>query len=478
MDIRLDCIYNLVAENHPIGFDQEAGDGTYNPYNLFVLETRLFPYIYKLFLQHGIIQNKSDILPTFHSVYDEKVNKKVYHLKISFTQENEENRQKLESKKEELENGIRKKISEITSVNVEYALIDKEALYDAIYYEPNAVTQNNVNEGQIQSVHHKNNLNLDKKMPYDWFCKVLEYTGLDSRYNPFIGEDGIYLSFNPYFGRSSETTFYPSIPSSLNAGEENPDLSQPQPTYQKAYYQVCQFLINKIKDYYKRGVIVLNDIIDAESKVNFVKNWHLTPIDEEEIEARIFETKWIDNRFAPDKVEFLLNKLQGNNYMYFWTPDNLVVRHQIARSLQSASKGMIVEGSYIKVEADNFKEAQLIASLYEAALLKVPIGRVLPIAASRLSEVLLYFQYAQENFSRFTQIGEDGVKEPINCVSYGVDNVVNPYMFSFFLPNEVQSDADALRREFKSFSIKRLVEVSKVTKLKSISPHSIIEEEF
>lgn len=452
MKIRLDCLYNLVSENHPIGYDQEADTGTYEPYKLFVLETRLLPYIYSLFSSHSLIKEKSDLNMSFNTEYHENVNKRIYQLNIDFstisniTEEEQKKRlERLQEKKEELENKIRAKIAEITSVNVDYALIDKGELYDSIYYEPNVITQNNVNEDQIESVHHRNNLNLDKKIPYNWYVKVLEYTGLNSSYNPFITDEGIYLTFNPVSA------------------------------YKLAYYQVCQFLINTVKDYYKRGVIILNDLIGNQAKIDFVKNWNLTPIDEEEENVRIFETKWFDNRFVRDgdKVEFLLQKLQGDNFLYFWTPDNLVIRHQIARSLQSQGKGMIVEGSYIKTEVNNLKEAQVVASLYEAALLKIPIGRVLPIAAARLSELLLYFQYAKEKFGKFIKDGED-----INCVSYHVDNIVNPYMFSFFLPNEVQADADALRREFKSFALKRLVDVAKITKLKNMSPHAIIEQEF
>ncbi len=128
-------------------------------------------------------------------------------------------------------------------------------------------------------------------------------------------------------------------------------------------------------------------------------------------------------------------------------------------------ESIIFEGSYLKVKADNLEKAQQIAALITASKATTSNNRVIVISASRLSEVYLYFEYA-EKFKKG------------DCITYKVEDNLNPYMFSCLLKPGNFEESEKLRERFRDYAIKRLIEVSKIGKLKNISPHSIVEQEY
>ena len=125
---------------------------------------------------------------------------------------------------------------------------------------------------------------------------------------------------------------------------------------------------------------------------------------------------------------------------------------------------MIVEGSYIKIKVENIDKARKIASLAEYGESKTN-GRVVVLAANRMSEIYLFFEYA-DKFKK----GES--------ISYSVDSNENPYIFSCLLKDDDYMSLETLRERFRNYALDRLIEVSKVTKLKNMSPHDIIEKEY
>jgi len=387
-------LFRLLTDDYTFRNVEEADvDCRYTPYRIFVLETRLYPLIYHMF-------NKININIYPKSVYNPDKNRMDVYLHIVEIFQDREKTVELTSDQRKI---IQDKINEITSKNIDYALID------------------------IQELHQS----MRPKYPMSWFRQIIEYTGLDDEFNPFIQEEGIYLTF-----------------------DENSD-------YKKDYYCVCDFLKKRITGFYENGVIVLSNKISSDIREKMVTDWGLLAIDKEEKVKRLYQPYWKDARFAPNQVDFLLGKGEEDPYIRVLLPDNLVQRHFIFKSIE---KPFIVEGSYIKIKADNIGEAQEIATLITAEKSKSQ-GRVVNLAAFRMSEIYLYMEYADK-----FQKGE--------YVSYSVSNNENPYMFSLLMKNNDYTSTDDLRKKIRNYANNRLVEVSKITKLKNMSPHEIIEKEY
>lgn len=386
-------LFRLLTEDYTIKNVEEADvDCRYTPYRIFVLETRLYPLIYKMFDYNIYISPKS--------VYNPKKNRMDVYLHIVKILKDTEETVELTPEQTQI---IQDQIDQITSKDIDYALID------------------------IKEFHKS----LVKKYPLSWFRSVIEYIELDDEYNSFVKEEGIYLTFDP----NSE--------------------------YKKDYYNVCEFLKKRIEEYYSKGVIVLANIINSEKRDELVKDWDLLSIDKYEKIKRLFQPMWKDLRFAENQVDFLTRKIKGDSYIRVLLPSNLVKRYFIFKKLETP---FIVEGSYIKVKADNISEAQNIATLITSQISKSE-GRVVTLSTFRMSEIYLFMEYA-DKFKK----GE--------YVSYSVSNNENPLMFSLLLKKDDYTSTDDLREKIRNYTNKRLVEVSKISKLKNMSPHEIIEREY
>jgi hypothetical protein len=118
------------------------------------------------------------------------------------------------------------------------------------------------------------------------------------------------------------------------------------------------------------------------------------------------------------------------------------------------------------LECENLEEAQKIASLItHITQSKNKTGRVLVLAASRLSEIYLFLEYADKY-----QKGES--------ISYSINDNENPYIFSCLLKEDDYMSLETLKERFRNYALDRLIEVSKISKLKNMSPHDIIEQEY
>ena len=441
--IRLD-FYRLLIETQYIGVVEEPDtDCRFNPYAIFVLETRLYPLIYKLFqgipveilIETKYEENKMQAYLAIYKLQD-TTDPGLYALENSLVD--------ITDNQKEL---ILFQINKINTYEPNYTLIDVDELYKSMPVINNTIIP-------ARSVFR---LRLNTKIPFSYFSTMLQYTGIDSSYNPFIRPEGIYLTFNPNGNDSSPENYYSQTP------YENPK------DYKQAYYEVCQFLISRVLEFYRKGTIVFSNLIDDLKKEEMSKDWNLVPIDEEEIVKTIFQPNWIDKRFAPNPVDFLTLKLQGDPYIRIKVPDNYVKRHGIASILSAYD--IIFEGSYLKVKVKNLQEAQTIASLVEYAI-GTTHGKVMVIAASRTSEIYLYFEYANKQERKHKE-------EKTNVVTYLVNSNENPYIFSWMVPRDKHLvPLDDLRLEFRDYAVNRLLEVSKISKFKNMSPHAIVEQEY
>ena len=160
-------LHRFLQVYHDMGADDEPDvDCNYTPYRIFVLFSRLLPFIYNLLKDR---HDKIDVYP--HSIFNKEKNRMDAYLMIAKidTKNREKEDQLLELSNEEKQ-AIQKKIDEIQSKYINYALIDSHELYNL----------------------------TDKRYSFPYFNSILEYSLNESSYNPFIKHEGIYLTFNPY----------------------------------------------------------------------------------------------------------------------------------------------------------------------------------------------------------------------------------------------------------------------------------------
>jgi len=398
------------------------------PYRVFVIVTRLYPFL------------PLDVLPNISSFYNEKTNKMEYSLRLLKAETDEEVALSEPERKK-----IEDKIVQVTSVNPNYALINVTELYrssgdkipftyfsDMLQYSLPTFDPEDI-EGEL----HGDVSFIEKREGDEKEKKALE--------DSFLRADGIYLSFNP---RSD---------------------------YKKIYRDICKSIIEKIQLFYERGVIITNSEVASK--------WNLSPIDKEEevkdeIEdevgdylkergvetrkerqaSRLYQPTWINRKYAPNMVDFLLQRTLREEYITFSIPDNYVRRHDIVANLQK--QGFIeffIEGSSLKVKSEDYETAEQISSLVNVR----EEGRVMLLASYSKSFVYLYTEYANKK-----KYGES--------ISYYQDRDI-VYSLKLFNTNV---DTVALSQEFYNYAVNRLLETTKLSKFKGMSPNEIIEKEY
>jgi hypothetical protein len=368
--------------------EEPDSDCRYTPYAMFVMETRLFPLIYDLLGEDVNIFVQSD--------FNKEKNRMDVYLKFGKFQsldEQGEDEEKLIELSDENKKKIEKKLYEIQSENISYAVVDMKELY------------------KLKNI----------KYPFAWFQSVLEYAFENAElYNAFIHPEGIYLTFDSYSD------------------------------YKVEYFNVCENILSKIEDFHKEGVIVLDE------KDEIVGNWKLEPSSDK----RLYAPSWIDKRFTDNMVDFLLERMQGEKFISFNIGNNLVKRHGIISALQEEGYNPFIETSKLKIECDNLDKAIKIANLVDKGF-ATTYGRVSIFPVARMSEVYLYSEYCYKH-----EVGD--------YVAYFAEGQI---LFSVILKDE-NMDTDILRHNLKDYAVSRLTEVSKISKLKSLSPHDAIEGEY
>ena len=329
--------YRTLMENYSIGYTEEP-DFNYGPYDIFCLETRLYPVVYKLFGR-----NVEIIFETVHE--DHRMNLKIKLVHITNTKN-----MVLPNKDINLSDNdkmiLMDSINRIVSQNKEYCLIDRNELYIA-------------GRGSY---------------PKSWYNEVLGYINLDSKifdkdvyfgekisgeYNPFISDEGIYLMFNP----TSD--------------------------YKTAYNQVVKHILDTLDMYYEDGVVY--------GASNIAYDWKLERVDNNEVIPKLYRPTWKDNRFAPTLAEFLKNRITGDNFINIKVSNNLVARHYISLGLTPEKINMVFDGNYIKIPVKDLDEAQYVTSLVLSSQHKAE-GKVVTYAVNNVSWIYLYIEAANKLF--------------------------------------------------------------------------------
>ena len=146
---------------HSSGCD-ELATSTYRPYDLFCLETRLYPSVYRMFGR--------DVEIIFRSVHqNDRMELKIDIVEIMIITNSEPVKNPSVDMSDEQFKILSNIVDRIISKHIGYCLIDKYELY----------------------------MSSRKDYPKNWFYAVVGYIDLPSEYNPFISPDGIYLTLNP-----------------------------------------------------------------------------------------------------------------------------------------------------------------------------------------------------------------------------------------------------------------------------------------
>lgn len=423
--------YRTLSDNSQ-GCSDEP-DFLYSPYDLFCLESRLYPFIYKVVDRKAVIFFQGVIEKTRVDI--KIVLKNITPVTILDAYPEDE----IIELSKEVKDLIENKVSEIVSEDIGYCLIDRDELYrisrgsgtigevnkkynkSVGYDERYNLIRTNLYES-INLVKSKRYIDSVKKYPKSWFNLVLDYVNLDSSYNPFIKKEGIYLAINPLAD------------------------------FNQAYQDVINYILDTIDIFYQEGVIYARNI----DKI--AEEWGLERLDVEEPVPSLWKPVWTDKRFASNPVDFLQKILYGNNYIHINVSTNLVRRHFISKRLDGFN--FLFEGSNVKVEVDGLDQAQRVAALVEKGEAEAD-GKVITYSGTRPSWMYLYIEIAREN----------GLEESI---SYLTNSVSYPYTFSSII--DKRADGKTIMEFLREKVLDKLIRIQKENP--GVSPHNIIEKQY
>ena len=407
--------YRQLIPTHYTGCTDEP-DFMYSPYDIFVMESRLYPFIYQL------LGNRKSVIffpgiKEDHRMSIKIILKEVGNVDTQHPYGKEDKIIKLSAKEHKL---ITNKVKEIVSKDAGYALIDRRELY---LVSSGSVPKNKGGK-YLTNVH---------KYPYAWFNTVLDYVNLDTSYNPYISKEGIYLAFNP------------------------------EADFNTAYDEVVNHILDVLDQFWQKGVILANDIADTNTNKDILTlKWGLESIDKREVKSRLWKPVWSDNRFAKPMPDFLRRVVAGDNTIYISVSDNLVRRHYISKLLSNKGIEFKFVGAKLEAIADGYQIAQEIASIVDAAT-NLAEGKIIVYGADRPSWLQLFSDAALEYI--------DGMITD-NITTYVTDNISKPYIISILLPNKTMDTTTTLQF-LEDMVLERLIRLQK--EYPNISPHSIVE---
>lgn len=172
-------------------------------------------------------------------------------------------------------------------------------------------------------------------IPVAWIQNMLPYVRVDATYNPFFNELGLHVNL-------------------LRV-----------PSYNTRYNELLQEVRSQLIDLYLRGYILQAGSI--------ADDWNLEIMDSQGL---LYRPRWFDRSFAPDLVEFLRERMAGEEFIQFKVGYNNVVRHVLAQELGSEEFYFIEDELRIKA-----------ASFLVAAQLSSLVGRIVPSAAGQVAIV-------------------------------------------------------------------------------------------
>lgn len=426
--------YRTVTPTHALGCTDEP-DFTYKRYDFFVINSRLYPFLYKLLSREVVIffrgiqeKDRVNIVIRLEKIADSS-DPMVPNTLYPITNEEQVK--------------IQEKVDEILSVDAGYCLINREELYRS----------------------------GPQTYPYSWFNLVLPYVNINSSYNPFVQEEGIFLGFNP------------------------------DSNYNLAYSEVVKYILDTLDKFYQDGVIF------GSLSSSLIERWGMERIDVEEPDPKLFQPVWEDKRITGGRggrgggeggeggggeddinntVDFLTELSKGSNAIRIGVSSNMVRRHYIAYNLNAEGIEMMLDGHYLKATVNSLDQAQKVASIVEYSE-AIADGKIVTTMVNRPSWVYLFMETAREELGIVREGGVEGVEGGVEevegvegesmiggCTGYNNGTIENPYTFSCIIDRK--DDQKAFLEMLRQKVYQKLALIQKQNP--GISPHDVVEIKY
>lgn len=228
-----------------------------------------------------------------------------------------------------------------------------------------------------------------------WLKSMYQYVTIADEYNPFIRTEGIYVKLNP------------------------------KDEYITIYSNIVADIIRQLKAFYEQGYVV-----GAQQIAEF---WNLMRQDILSPFGQVYSPTWIDTRIAPDRVNFLLQRIAGQTYINMKIDSNKVYRHVLAHELNRLSINFFYSYSDIHFQATTLTEAQYIASQIENTNYAEVYGQVLIL---EFPDPVWYQSYESVIYSLYDQP---------SFVRYKTDSPLTPYILSVLFSLNVSPSDEHFR---------------------------------
>ena len=435
-------MYRLLPENNFLEIDMnECMQNPYmqnpcmqNPYRIFVLETRLYPLIYKMFnnisiypkSKYNVVKNRLDIY--LRIVHNEPA---IYEL----TNETDDIEIEMSHQEREI---IQNKINEIYTVHVNYALISIDELYSIsskkfpISYLENMIEYtfndfSSLTSNNLKNLNNSNNSkNTNNSKPLNNLNKnsFLDNQRIVANLDAFVQAEGVYIRFD------SKTDY-------------------------KSYYRnICEMILKNTDYFYETGIIKTSDknlvaawnlsnIVTDTVKDSVIDNVKDSVIDNvidnvnvNENVNKLYYPNWTNRIYCSNKTDFLYERIYGDNFLYF-NMSNRLSFHLVISALQKNSFNAYICNNQLKVECDNYTQAEKISEF----IYNIDSGYVFTIITQNLNEIYLFLSYSKSKF-------------PNSDAIYYIDD--SDYVFSCKF-NDSLLDFDKLSSDFKNYATQKLL---------------------
>lgn len=239
-----------------------------------------------------------------------------------------------------------------------------------------------------------------KLIPISWIKEMTKYVNIPQQYSPYIQDGDIYIDL------SDELTQYMHINEKLNSD-----------------------IAAELKIKYDSGYIVNADKIE--------KSWNLTNLGN-----GLFKADWSNERFAPNIVDFLMERLGGKKNIKIYVTENRVIKHNISKLLIQINLAGIFGRDILNIEVEDYNTAMLLSTLCMKML--GTEGKVLTIFCTRESYLKLYAFISANIWKNYE----------CDCISYIQHTDTKQHVFSCKVG--FHTNLDFYTREFKRRGIRLL----------------------
>ena len=238
----------------------------------------------------------------------------------------------------------------------------------------------------------------DEPVSNTWIKSVIPYVKIPIEYNPFILDEGIYVMLDE--------------------------------DYDVKYQNIVMSIIDQLKYFYNNGYITgAKNIADA---------WNLYIADYDEEIPNLYYAPWKDYRFAPNIINFLTQRLTGDDVISMKIDHNDVIRHNIAFYALKNNVQFYFSHDSINFKSSSYQETQkIISSIYD----------------THLSGLIIKFRLSRPSLLKVYQKALQDIYNDSNFIWYATDNPSRPIIVSCLFDINVSIDSERLKINKQVFNI-------------------------